>query len=964
MPLYHLLLSLLLLLAGKTYEGCVDHRNASLLCLQLCKIHVGQACRWHAQANLAWRCGSLYSPPLIVCLDLLLLWLPQVEDSGKQLIAHHAGLEGIKQSSASLFLVSSLLQPGEKDQTIYLKDQRTAAPSVYWRRLNIMDHLGCFKLLEPEPSGQSHEVASSAPGISGGTSAAYYRHRQLPPPPQAAAIFPRLEVSTFWPNLLATGRETFNEVEAVAASRPRQFALYHLQRRLDTAPSPTSSTALSASPLTPSMPIRRKDMSPVDEYLQQRRTSKPRVEYSTRSRRASSHTSIASFATLPLAPATPPAKAPPAADPQRKKDDRICEFEVIVVTPLRHTLGVLTVYRDELHFTPDMVQPSIVSGAAGALSPSVSPASQQQHHHSGEDRELLAPPCPPFVVSTKDLAFMERRQFLLERRAMEVFLRTRVSHFFVFKSKQQRNTFSQAVRRHCSVPNLNSYEGDKKHLRAAVNFVTLLWQQRKISNFEFLMRLNRLAGRTTSDLSQYPVFPWVLADYTSTTLDLNDPNVYRDLQYPISAQHEDTRETLLKSYKDSQLLARTSAMYDTFSDEAGPEGSGGGGGGGGPASYTAVRTHSRSASMLEEDAEAQPGEDKDKKPATLSAAEVARLSKSMLEIEHHIAPGAPSHHRTGYSAPASVFWYLIRMEPYTSLHIVHQDGFFDAPNRQFHSIEGAFQSATRDKRFGKELIPEFFYLPDFLLNINGLKLGRRHDGAVLGDVVLPPWAQGSPLKFIEMNRRALESEYVSQHLHKWVDLVFGFRQTGQPAIDSFNVYPSIMYPNKRFQRDFHLGLGYNTPQLSQWQSLYASFCTQLENCGQMALQLYTSEVGPRMPWTETTGVPQLFSFWSTHIPASCGLVGVPFEEGIKHNKRTRPFLLHLSAGPPVPRVHACPVMFLRRSTVKRSNLFLTLGTDRRIGVHSMPDPVPVTVALDSRLSEVAESAAVLSKIKT
>jgi hypothetical protein len=28
---------------------------------------------------------------------------------------------------------------------------------------------------------------------------------------------------------------------------------------------------------------------------------------------------------------------------------------------------------------------------------------------------------------------------------------------------------------------------------------------------------------------QYPVFPWVLADYTSEELKLNDPNVYRDL---------------------------------------------------------------------------------------------------------------------------------------------------------------------------------------------------------------------------------------------------------------------------------------------------------------------------------------------------------------------------------------------------------------------------------------------------
>ena len=36
------------------------------------------------------------------------------------------------------------------------------------------------------------------------------------------------------------------------------------------------------------------------------------------------------------------------------------------------------------------------------------------------------------------------------------------------------------------------------------------WLQRRISNFEYLMALNALSGRSFNDLSQYPVFPWVL----------------------------------------------------------------------------------------------------------------------------------------------------------------------------------------------------------------------------------------------------------------------------------------------------------------------------------------------------------------------------------------------------------------------------------------------------------------------
>jgi hypothetical protein len=45
--------------------------------------------------------------------------------------------------------------------------------------------------------------------------------------------------------------------------------------------------------------------------------------------------------------------------------------------------------------------------------------------------------------------------------------------------------------------------------------LTQKWVNRDISNFEYLMRLNTIAGRTFNDLSQYPVFPWILADYNS-----------------------------------------------------------------------------------------------------------------------------------------------------------------------------------------------------------------------------------------------------------------------------------------------------------------------------------------------------------------------------------------------------------------------------------------------------------------
>lgn len=121
----------------------------------------------------------------------------------------------------------------------------------------------------------------------------------------------------------------------------------------------------------------------------------------------------------------------------------------------------------------------------------------------------------------------------------------------------------------------------------------------------------------------------------------------------------------------------------------------------------------------------------------------------------------------------------------------------------FGSIHGCWQSVLRNNGDLKELIPEFFIgNGDFLVNADGLALGRRQDGSWLGDVALPPWANGALLvilsawnsllmlldveDFIRKHREALESEHVSAHLHEWVDLIFGYKQRGLEAIKADN----------------------------------------------------------------------------------------------------------------------------------------------------------------------------------
>lgn len=80
--------------------------------------------------------------------------------------------------------------------------------------------------------------------------------------------------------------------------------------------------------------------------------------------------------------------------------------------------------------------------------------------------------------------------------------------------------------------------------------ITLQWQNGVISNYDYLLYLNGRADRSFYDLTQYPVFPWVIADYTGDTLDLEDESVFRDLTKPMGAQNADRLEKLRDRFEE------------------------------------------------------------------------------------------------------------------------------------------------------------------------------------------------------------------------------------------------------------------------------------------------------------------------------------------------------------------------------------------------------------------------------
>lgn len=138
------------------------------------------------------------------------------------------------------------------------------------------------------------------------------------------------------------------------------------------------------------------------------------------------------------------------------------------------------------------------------------------------------------------IEYLYKRRHMLKQTGIEICLKNGQSFFFSFRCRKDRDDVYDMM---VSQPDL------KRLQQTDLESMLLKWQHREVSNYDYLLYLNNAAGRTKNDLTQYPVFPWILTDYESPTLDLSNPAVYRDLSKPIGALNEERLEFFRMRYE-------------------------------------------------------------------------------------------------------------------------------------------------------------------------------------------------------------------------------------------------------------------------------------------------------------------------------------------------------------------------------------------------------------------------------
>ena len=381
------------------------------------------------------------------------------------------------------------------------------------------------------------------------------------------------------------------------------------------------------------------------------------------------------------------------------------------------------------------------------------------------------------------IKYLFTRFYYYQETGLEIYTTSNKNYYFNFKNNMD---LYRAKARLLRIGNYREIKGDDFKGKKILGYEKLLnntkkksyyitdkikeWSKYEISTLEFLMWMNIYGGRSLNDLTQYPVFPWLITDYVSDELNPGNENNSRNLFLPmgmieINEKSVTRKETFIDTYdliknelkenfsdfNYNDYLKKGDEYYDNYQ----------------------LKKSKRKSSETD-NTEPDNGE-----------------NAALIELNQ-----LPSFYGSHYSNPTYVTHYLTRIFPFAFVSIEIQGDKFDDPNRMFISLSRTFESATTTKDDIRELIPEFYLLPEMFQNSNNLNLAQGKTDAdnnkiIINDVDLPSWCNDDPNNFICDKRKFLEKSDLK--INKWIDIIFGTYQRGEKAEEIHNIFQAQTY---------------------------------------------------------------------------------------------------------------------------------------------------------------------------
>ena len=388
-----------------------------------------------------------------------------------------------------------------------------------------------------------------------------------------------------------------------------------------------------------------------------------------------------------------------------------------------------------------------------------------------------------FIIKYVNIKYMFLRYYFYIQSGLEIYTNNNKVYFLNFKTNKDMLSFTHDIIMHSNEKiafreiKAEDYKGKKllgyelyrpnpKAKEVVKEFFIgnkmSDWQSRNISSLEYLMWLNIYGGRSFNDLTQYPVFPWLVTNYEKNEID--PKNDFRDLglgmgMLTLSEKGQTRKETFCDTYE--MVKNDLKEMFPDFN-------------------------YSDFLKKQDDYYESFRNKNKKKQEKNINTEE------NKLDVNH-----LPYFYGSHYSNPTYISHYLSRSFPSAFVAIEIQGEKFDDPDRLFFSMNKTFISASSLKDDVRELIPEFYITPEIFLNLNNLNLSQDkisfdNKKYEINDVELPPWCKNISWKFVTEFRRILESNDLKT-LNKWIDLIFGSAQRGEKAEENNNIFKAQSY---------------------------------------------------------------------------------------------------------------------------------------------------------------------------
>ena len=371
-----------------------------------------------------------------------------------------------------------------------------------------------------------------------------------------------------------------------------------------------------------------------------------------------------------------------------------------------------------------------------------------------------------FKIPYNQIAFILKRRYFFKTIALEVFTLKNKSYFFKFDQKnfkkvydnikhQMKSTIEDIQIEYSKIDSKIGFINNNDNNNLFINTNMLMYKKKdmnlknlyekwslwEMSTLKLLMLINIYANRSLNDINQYPVFPWIITNYSEKDYNalLNDKNLVRPFGTPMGMMDitdgAETRKTnFLEHWK-----------------------------------------------IMEEDEEKQPNYDR-----------YGTHYSTSLYVSYYLVRNFPfSNIRielqgSKFDDPNRLF---LTLENSFNMALTQKTDLRELIPELFCFPEMFYNSNNLN-------LGELSENPDNIISEENKENNESSENIkkiIVNNVEMPKWSNNNGYIFIQKHRELLESTEISEKINEWFNIIFGSKQKGPMAKKINNLFLEQTY---------------------------------------------------------------------------------------------------------------------------------------------------------------------------